>query len=205
MIRIGLTGGIASGKTTVSRMLTELGARVIDADVLAREAVAPGSPGLRQVVDAFGAEMLRSDGTLDRKRLGALVFRDAQARQRLNAIVHPIVRRRMQEEIDRAQAAGLRAVVLDIPLLFESGLDGICDRVWVVYVDPQTQLERLMQRDGLSEAEARLRLEAQLPVEEKARRADAVIDNTRDATATRRQVAKLWGDLLDQAGPADAH
>lgn len=197
---IGLTGGIASGKSTVSRCLRDLGAKVVDADVLAREAVAPGSAGLAAVVREFGPEMLTADGSLDRRRLGAVVFADEAARQRLNAIVHPYVRRRIGEEIEAAAAAGLPAIVLDVPLLYEGGLHELCDEVWVVLAEEAQQLERLMARDRLDEAAARARMAAQLPLAEKARRADVVLDNRGDMAATAAQVRQEWARV--QAGHA---
>ncbi|MCL5677221.1 MAG: dephospho-CoA kinase, partial [Firmicutes bacterium] len=129
---IGLTGGIASGKSTVTAMLRELGARVIDSDVLAREVVAPGTPGLREVVAAFGPGVLTPEGELDRKKLAGLVFGDGEARARLNAIVHPRVRERLAGELERAAGDGLPVVVLDVPLLIETGLRELCQQVWVV-------------------------------------------------------------------------
>lgn len=189
---IGLTGGIASGKSTVSAYLRRLGATVVDADVLAREAVAPGSAGLAAVVREFGEQMLTADGTLDRRRLGDVVFRDADARARLNAIVHPYVRQRMQEEIAAADAAGLPAIVLDVPLLFEGGLNKMCDEVWVVLADVEQQQARLQARDGFDEAAAAARIAAQWPLSEKAAMATVVIDNRGTIAETEAQVQKEW-------------
>lgn len=196
---IGLTGGIASGKSTVSAMLRELGARVLDADEYAREAVTPGSQGLAEVAAAFGPDVLRPDGSLDRARLGRIVFADEAARKRLNAIVHPRVREAMAADIDRARAEGLPAIVLDVPLLFEGGLDAICDETWVVSVDPATQLARLRARDGSNEAEARARVAAQMPLVDKVARATAVIDNNGTPAQTRAQVERLWREALARA------
>lgn len=200
---IGLTGGIASGKSTVSAMLRDLGARVLDADAYARQAVQPGSAALCEIVAAFGPEVLLPDGTLDRRKLGAIVFADPAARQRLNGIVHPRVRELMRADIERARAEGLPAVVIDVPLLFEGGLDRLCDETWVVQVDRATQKARLRARDRLSEAEAEARLDAQMPLSEKAARATAVIDNGGDLAATRGQVERLWRRAL-AAGRAEA-
>ncbi len=193
---IGLTGGIASGKSTASRILRELGAPVVDADVLAREVVEPGTEGWRQVIEAFGHGIVLPGGQLDRRRLARLVFADEAARGRLNAIIHPRVRERMQAAVEEARTAGEPAVVLDVPLLMEGGLDAACDQVWVVYVDEETQLFRLMQRDGLPPEEARRRIAAQLPLREKAARADVVIYNTGAVEETRRQVETQWRQVV---------
>lgn len=197
---IGLTGGIASGKSTVSAYLRRLGATVVDADVLAREAVAPGSDGLAAVVAQFGDDMLTPDGALDRRRLGEVIFNDAEARKRLNAIVHPYVRRRMQEEIAAAAAAGRSAVVLDIPLLFEGGLNEMCDEVWVVLADVAQQRARLQARDGFDAAAADARIAAQWPLAEKAKLATVVIDNRGTIAETEAQVRREWERV--QAGHA---
>lgn len=190
---IGLTGGIASGKSTVSAMLAKLGAAVVDADQIAREVVLPGEPALREVVAAFGQAILHEDGTLNRKKLGELVFADAAKRKRLEAILHPAIRRTMAERIARlARENPERLVVADIPLLYETGLDARYPHVLVVYVPPAVQLERLMKRDGLSEEEAGKRLAAQLPIDEKKARATWVIDNSGTREDTRRQVLDFW-------------
>lgn len=193
---IGLTGGIASGKSTVSSCLRGLGAMVVDADVLAREAVAPGSEGLAAVVRAFGRDILAADGSLDRRRLGDIVFADQEARQRLNSIVHPYVRRRMHDEIEAAAAAHLPAIVLDVPLLFEGGLNKMCDEVWVVLADEAQQLQRLIARDNLDEAAARARIAAQWPLAAKAEQADVVIDNRGSLAVTEAQVRKEWARVI---------
>lgn len=190
---VGLTGGIASGKSTVSRVLRELGAVIIDADVAAREVVMPGSEGLARVASEFGKEVLLSDGSLNRKLLGQIIFGDPEARRRLESITHPLIYRRMAQDLNCAAAEGAQVIILDIPLLFETGLflDTIDESV-VVYVRPEIQLQRLMERDGLSEEEAEQRIRAQLPLEEKARRAEHVIDNSGSPEETRKQVETLW-------------
>ena len=192
MLRIGLTGGIASGKSTVSNCLRQLGATVVDADLLAKEVVAPGTPGLRAVLEAFGPDMADADGRLRRHALGALVFSDASARARLNAIVHPLVRVRLEEEAARAQARGEKAAVLDVPLLFESGMESMVDEVWVVAVPPAVQVARLRARNGYGETEAQARLDSQMPLEEKLKRAHVVIWNDGPWEATRAYVRDLW-------------
>lgn len=188
---LGLTGGIGSGKSLVASFFSALGAEVIDADRLAREVVEPGQPALGEIIDAFGPRMLQPDGRLDRARLGALVFSDQTARQTLNAITHPRIRERMRQEVEaRAERPGL--LILDIPLLYESGREATVEKVIVVWVDPATQLNRLIARDGLTSEQAQQRLATQLPLEEKRSRADEVIDNSGTPEETRRQVEALY-------------
>lgn len=195
----GLTGGIGAGSTLVAGILRELGALVIEADQVSREVVARGTDAFRQIVDAFGPEVLRPDGTLDRRALGRFVFRDPAARGRLNAITHPEIRRRIREQVERLAAERPDAVViLDIPLLLDTAgrevfsLDGVI----VVRATREQQIGRLMARDGLTREEAAARLAAQRPVEEKAAEADYVIDNSGSVEETRRQVQALWASLL---------
>ncbi len=192
---IGLTGSIASGKSLVTEILKDLGAQVVDADVVAREAVEPGSEGWRQVVAAFGEGVLKRDGTINRKLLGERVFKDPGLRTKLNNITHPIIIKEIRERIDRFRKhdAGLRRVlVLDAPLLLETGLDNLVDEVWVVDVPEETQVERLMERDGLSREQALRRIASQMGSAEKKKHADVVIDNSGDSAATRKQVMGLW-------------
>ncbi|MFD1362229.1 dephospho-CoA kinase [Lentibacillus salinarum] len=174
---IGLTGSIASGKSTVSLMFDDFGIPVIDADKISREVVMPGEKAYKQIVDTFGESILRDDQSINRKKLGAVVFEDDKKRRTLNSIVHPAVRERMVERRNGYVESGVKSVVLDIPLLFESQLTNFVDKTVVVYVDEQVQLSRLMERDGYSEKEAYQRIHAQMPVKEKAELADAVIDN----------------------------
>jgi dephospho-CoA kinase len=192
---IGLTGGIATGKSTFAAALRALGAPVIDADALARQAVARGSPGLAEVVRAFGEEVLAPSGELDRKKVAARVFADAGGRARLEAIVHPAVRRAAQDELERLARAGHALAFQDIPLLYENGLDRAMDLVVVVYAPRERQLERLAARDGLSRAEAEARLAAQLPVEEKAARADVLVVNLGTVEELRAKAGPLLADL----------
>ncbi|ARI76832.1 dephospho-CoA kinase [Halobacillus mangrovi] len=174
---IGLTGSIASGKSTVSNLFTELNIPVVDADQISREVVEPGEPAYEQIVDTFGESILQDDKTLDRKQLGKVVFSDEEKRKQLNSIVHPQVRKEMLNKRDHYISEHYPAVVLDIPLLFESKLTHYVDRVVVVYVSEETQLERLMERDRSSREDAEQRIKAQIPVQQKAEMADAVIDN----------------------------
>ena len=197
MIRIALTGGIASGKSLVADEFARLGAFIVDADVLAREVVAPGSPGLERIVQRFGVGMLAEDGTLDRARLGDLVFVDDDARADLNAIVHPLVRAR-SEELFAAAPAG--AVVIEvIPLLVETGLDSGFDHVITVDTPTETQVRRLMRRSNLTMDQARTRVRIQATREDRVAAADWVIDNSGDEASTVRQVEALWPTLVGLA------
>lgn len=195
---VALTGGIASGKSTVVRMLRELGAEVVDADVLAREVVSPGEPALAEIVAAFGEEVLLPSGELDRKKLGGLVFSDPERRERLNAIVHPRVRERIRHRLEEIRAENQEAVVvLDVPLLFDIPLPDLeALPAVVVYASPETQLQRLRERDGLAQDEAERRLRAQRPLREKLGRARWVVDNDGDLDRTREQVERLWAELV---------
>ena len=200
MLRVGLTGGIGSGKSEVARRLAEHGAVLIDADVAARKVVEPGSPGLAQVAAAFGDEVLRPDGSLNRERLGEIVFGDPGLRAKLNAIVHPLVREWMQEAERAAVQANDDAVVVhDVPLLAESrGMAGF-DAVIVVDVPPDLQLERLVSRRGMPAEQARARMAAQAGREQRLAVADIVIDNSGSLDDLDRRVAEVWADLERRA------
>lgn len=191
---IGLTGGIGSGKSTVAEMLRELGATVVDADEAARAVVEPGTEGLRRVVEEFG-EGFAAEGRLDRRALASLVFSDASARARLDAIVHPLVRRWMAERVAEAAARAVAVTVLEVPLLYEGGLDAAVEGVIVVHVPPETQLVRLVEGQGYTEPDARARIAAQMPIDEKKRRARWVVDNTGPKASTRAQVERLWREI----------
>ncbi len=193
---IGLTGGIASGKSLVSRFLRELGAIIIDADQVARDVVRTGSPAWRQIVQEFGETVCKPDGSLDRKALGRFVFSDTSKLDKLNRITHPYIISEIKRLLDGYRKNFPDAVVvLDAPLLLEVGIEGMVDEVWVVYVDYQTQLERLMKRNGLSSKEAARRISSQIPLEEKVKLADHVIDNRGDPEETFLQVRRLWNSL----------
>lgn len=191
VITVGLTGGIGSGKSTVAELLSSYGAVIIDADVLARQAVEPGTPGLARVVEQFGPEVLAPDGTLDRPRLAALVFGNPARLSALNAIVHPYVRQRSEELTASVPADAV--VVQVIPLLVENGLTDF-DVVVVVDASLETQLRRLAER-GMDEADARARIAAQATRDERRAAADVVLDNDGDLAGLRAQVERLWADL----------
>ncbi|MEW6524559.1 MAG: dephospho-CoA kinase [Bacillota bacterium] len=195
MLVIGLTGGIASGKSTLSSILQQLGAHIIDADAVAHEVVRPGTPAHRELVEAFGRDILNPDSTINRRRLGRLVFSDREALHRLNNITHPRVISAIAGELDALRRQGTGVVVVDAPLLIEAGMTGLVDEVWVVAVDESTQLERLMSRDRYSFREAMNRLGAQLPLREKVRHAHRVINNSGTVEETRRQVEVIWEKL----------
>jgi dephospho-CoA kinase len=197
---VGLTGGIASGKSTFAEALRARGAPVIDADALARAAVAPGTPALAEIARAFGREVLLPDGSLDRKRLGAIAFADASARGRLEAITHPAVRVAMAAETARLATAGHALAFYDVPLLYEVGLDRDLDSVVVVWVPREVQRARLEARDGLAPAEAEARLAAQLPIDEKAARADFVVENAGALADLGAKADRLLADLGRGAG-----
>lgn len=189
---VGLTGGIGCGKSAVAAALAERGARVIDADVLAREAVAPGSPALAAIRARFGPAVFAPDGSLDRPALGRRVFEDAEARLALNAIVHPEVARLARARMEALEHAGAPVIVYDVPLLYENGLDRALGEVIVVTAPPEVQRARIRARDRLPDAEIEARIAAQMPLEEKARRATWVIDNGGTLEEMRAQVAALW-------------
>jgi dephospho-CoA kinase len=192
---VGLTGGIASGKSTFAAALRARGVPVVDADALARAAVAPGSPALGEIARAFGPDVLGPDGALDRKRMAALVFSDPDARRRLEAITHPAVRLAMAEETRRLAGAGHALAFYDTPRLYEVGLDGALDSVVVVWAPADVQRARIVARDGLSPAEADARIAAQLPVDEKAARADFVVENTGAPDELGAKADRLLADL----------
>lgn len=190
---IGITGGIASGKSVVSRRLQFLGAVLLDADRFSREAVEPLKPAWYQVKEAFPM-VIQEDLTIDRKKLGQIVFSDVKKRQLLEGIIHPKVLERLEGEASKAKIQG-KFVVAEIPLLYEVGWECYMERVWVVYVDPQTQLRRLMSRAQVSQEQAEQMIASQLPLEDKVKRANAVIDNNGSLEETYQQVDALWKEL----------
>jgi dephospho-CoA kinase len=199
VLNIALTGNIASGKSEVARMFAELGAVIIDADELAREAVRPRTPAMTAIAARWGTGVLRPDGTLDREALRAIVFTSESARHELNRMVHPEVGRLREGLIEEARARGIDVVVSDIPLLFEAGLESGFDRIVLVDAPEPVRLARLMERRGLPEDEARRMIAAQMPSSGKRARADVVIDNDGSIDALRSEVARTWKSLTEAA------
>jgi dephospho-CoA kinase len=202
---LGLTGGIATGKSTVSRYLSRLGAHVIDADKIAHQVTRPGTPGFLKLVERFGEGIVAPDGTLDRKALGRIVFNDREVLSDINSIVHPHVIGEIHNILDAldrssAERGTPMCAVLDVPLLFEVGLDKICDEIWVVAIDLELQIQRLRQRDGYSREEALSRIRSQMDMEEKLARADVVIDNSGSPADTESRVRELWQGLNRRLG-----
>jgi dephospho-CoA kinase len=195
---IGLTGGIASGKSTVARILEKLGAHVIDADQLSREIVTPCRPAYHAIVEAFGEGILARDRTIDRKALGKVIFADPAARRRLEAITHPAIRTLAEEKLAELRQSGAALAFYMAPLLIEAGAMSRVDEIWVVYADAETQLARLMARDGIGRHEAEQRLAAQMPMEEKAAYGRVVIDNRGTRPETERQVREAWAKMASE-------
>lgn len=197
---LGLTGGIATGKSTVTGMLRERGIPVIDADQIAREVVEQGKPAYDAIIGHFGRDILLADGQIDRKKLGEIVFSDESERQKLNAIVHPEVRRVMREEAEAAEKNGASIVFMDVPLLYESKLQYMVEKIVVVYAPATMQLARMMERDELEEEQAQKRLRAQFPIEQKREEADFLIDNSRSREETERQVEDMLAEIRAELG-----
>jgi dephospho-CoA kinase len=196
---VGLTGGIATGKSTVSALLRELGCEIIDADRLAREVVEPGQPALAQIATEFGRDVLTPDGALDRKQLGAIVFADPVRRLRLEAITHPAIRERFTARLDELAAKGFTGIVVfDAPVMIESGNYKNMERMIVVVTDDATQMARLNGRDGTGDAENRRKIASQMPLAEKARLADYVIDNSGSREATAEQLRRVFAALMSE-------
>jgi dephospho-CoA kinase len=196
---IGLTGGIATGKSTASHILSEQGIPVIDADIIAREAVMPGKDAYEKIVAFFGEEVLLSDKTLNRAKLGDVIFNNSEKRQKLNQIVHPAVRSEMKKQAELYLSSGNPLVIMDIPLLFESKLTHMVDKTWLIYTHPDIQLRRLMERDGYSEEQALSRIKSQMPIDEKKELADIVIENN----DTKEELKQKLRRLLQEVEKAD--
>jgi dephospho-CoA kinase len=204
MLIAGLTGSIATGKSTVSAILKDLGAFIVDADLAAREVVLPGMPAWEEIVRIFGRDILQETGEIHRERLGDLVFNDAKMRAMLEAVVHPEVMRVMDEQISTIRAGSSDAVViLDVPLLIETGMHRGVSEVIVVYCPEDQQMRRLMVRDGIGREEALARIRAQLSIEEKRRHASLIIDNSTTVENTRRQVQNVFATLREKASGLD--
>ncbi|MBP2632503.1 MAG: Dephospho-CoA kinase [Firmicutes bacterium] len=195
MYLIGLTGGIASGKSTVSKMLVDSGGCLIDADKIAREIVEPYKPAWQDIVNKFGEEILLADKTIDRAKLGNIIFSDKDSKKYLNAVTHPRIKEEIKNRIARYRNEKNAILILDIPLLFESGWDKSTDENWLVYVNQSVQLERLMARNQLSEKQAMDRIHSQILLEDKMKHADYIIDNNGTLEYTRSQVIVRWNEV----------
>ncbi|MDK2985175.1 MAG: dephospho-CoA kinase [Clostridia bacterium] len=193
---IGLTGGIASGKTTVATILQELGAAVLDADEVAKKIVQKGKPAYKEIINTFGRKVLTSDGDLNRKLLGKIVFNDEEKRKKLESIIHPRVKEYFLEEIQRIKEKDpQKIIVLDVPLLLESGMETLVDEVWVVAVSEELQIKRIELRDRIGRQEALKRIKAQMPLKEKLKYADRIINAEGTLEDTKRQVVSLWREI----------
>ena len=195
MVVIGLTGGILAGKSTISGMLAEKGAVIIDADKIGHAAYKPHTETWQELLDAFGDGILKKNGEIDRKRLGEIVFADPDALSRLNRIVHPRMREMMREEIEQLRGEGVAVVVLEAAVLIEADWTDLADEVWVAVAPEDVVIKRLRDRGGLSEEQARARIRSQLPAEERAKHADVIIDTDCDISEVRARVDELWGRL----------
>ncbi|HWK24200.1 MAG TPA: dephospho-CoA kinase [Ureibacillus sp.] len=195
---IGLTGSIASGKSTVAKMLKDYGLPIVDADVVARLVVEPGTPTLQKIVEVFGEDALMEDGAMNRQKIGSIIFHDEEKRKELNSIIHPAIRQEMLRQRDEYIENGEKTVIMDIPLLFESKLQHFVEKILVVYVSEETQLERLILRNQLTEEDAKARIASQLPFSEKIHGADAVINNNGTIEETAQQleaILRKWNVL----------
>jgi dephospho-CoA kinase len=195
---IGLTGGIASGKSLVAGMLEKSGAVVIDADRLAREAVTPGAPSYEAIIKEFGAKILNPDRTIDRKTLGTIVFADPMARKLLEQITHPAIRNLAENRLAEERRKGTEVAFYMVPLLIEAELMSCVDEVWIVYVDEKTQLERLKKRDCIDQDEALRKIKAQMPLAEKLKFGKRIINNSGTVEETGKQVKVFWEELLSR-------
>jgi len=199
MLVVGLTGNIGSGKSSVARFLKEMGARVIDTDQVARDVVAPGTPGLQQIIEHFGTGVLNADGTLDRPQMAQIVFSNPDALKGLTSIVHPAIRAKVLKYItDYKNNHDAPLLAIEAPLLIESGMHRIVDQVWLVTVDAQTQIQRVINRDAATAEQVASRLAAQMPQEDKLPYARKVIDNSGTPEATLQQVRQIWSDAIDR-------
>ncbi len=197
---VGLTGGIGCGKSEAAKYLSSLGAKHIDADAISRALTAEGGAAIPELRRIFGAEVFRADGNLDRRALGDLVFSDVASRRALEGVIHPLVQRRVMDEIAAASAAGVKVTILDVPLLFETGMDVLCDETWTMSVPDRVQVERVRVRDGMTEAQARSRIAGQMPMEERNARANRVIDSNRPIEKTQAELNQMYAQLLRRIG-----
>lgn len=196
MYKIGLTGGIASGKSTVVSMLRQYDAAIIDCDIIARDVVLPGSKGLQAVVRAFGPQALLSDGTMNRAYISSIVFTNSAKKQELEEILFPLIRQEIRTKITQLEKAGEAVAFLDMPLLFEVKYQSYVNEVWLVYVDAVTQLARLMARNGYTKDEALARIRSQFPIDKKRALSQVIVDNTASLEKTEEQVKAAWNQLL---------
>lgn len=195
MLKIGLTGGVATGKSTVSSILKNLGAEIIDLDIIARQVVERGSPCLERIAECFGKDVLKRDGSLDRKKLGDMVFGEKAKLRQLNSIMHPAMIARVKKKLDRLESeSSTRTSVIDAAILIEMGLDRLVDCVWLVWADRETQIRRLAARNGVSRQKAENIIDSQMPMEQKMEVADVVIDNTSTIEALEDKIRKLWAN-----------
>ena len=193
---IGLTGGIGCGKSEAAKYLASLGAMHLDADAISRSLTAENGAALPGIRSIFGDGVFAEDGILDRKAMAEIVFNDPAARRRLEGIIHPLVQRSMMDGVDEAARQGIKVVILDVPLLFETGMDALCDECWTLQVDRQTQIERVMARDNVSREHAQARIDSQMSMEERASRAARVIDTGRSIERTRSELSSLYNGIL---------
>ena len=196
---IGLTGGIGTGKSEAARYLASLGAAHFDADAVSRALTAPGGTALNDIRERFGDGVFAPDGALDRAALGRIVFGDTARRRALEAILHPLVQREMLRQMDEAAESGAKVILLDVPLLFETGMDALCDETWCMTVDRETQISRVSARDQLTREEVEARIESQMPAEERASRATHVIDSGQSVERTRQALSQLYHQALKRA------
>ena len=199
---IGLTGGIGCGKSEAAQYLKSLGAAHVDADAISRSLTAEGGEALGEIREVFGDAAFHPDGTLDRAVLGRLVFSNEAARRALEGIIHPLVQREMMNRMDAAAAAGAKVVILDVPLLFETGMDALCDETWTLYLDRDKQISRVVVRDGLSREQAEARIDSQMPADERNARATHAIDTNRPIERTRAELEQLYRAALKRAADA---
>ncbi len=197
---IGLTGGIATGKTTISQFFHRLGAKIVDADKIAHEVLKKGNKGWEKVLSAFEENILNEDGEINRSLLGKIIFNNPEKKRKLEEIVHPIIIKKIKEQLKElkgqaGETGSNKVIILDAPLLYETGLDRLVDQSWVVYTDKATQLRRLQQRDDLSLEEAHKRIKYQIPLEEKCRRADRIINNNGDIVKLQEELLAIWREI----------
>ena len=196
---IGLTGGIGCGKSEAAKYLESLGAAHFDADAVSRALTAPNGPALPAIRERFGDGVFHADGTLDRAALGRLVFGDTAQRRALEGILHPLVQRSMLESMDAAAESGARVILLDVPLLFETGMDALCDETWALYVSREMQISRVSTRDGLTREQAEARIDSQMPVDERNARATHAVNTDQPIERTRQALSQLYHQALKRA------